>query len=412
MDTLRADHTSMGSRGEDLTPQLRTRLLPDAVYFPRAYSTAPWTLPSVSSLLTSRYPSSLQVSTLVSRLQDSHLTMAEIFREQGYATCGIVSHLLLDSGYGFQQGYDRFNNRNISDEFSNHASISSPGVTRDALEFVRNNREQKFFLMMHLFDPHYIYLDHDGSCPYEGNFTTRDINKMREWIRSGAYRDEDIEYLKCCYRSEVRFTDDHLGGFLAELKQMGLYDDTVIVFTSDHGEEFLERGRVGHSTTLYSELVHIPLMIKPPKALPLRLSGEETISNLDVLPTVLGLLGIKAPAELEGADLVASASPARAVFAEVRHRDFGRLIDMTTVISGQWKMIHDLVDDRFELYDLKGDPGERVNRYDLRPSGYASLKMALMRWEERFRKAPQKAVKQRKVLSEEEEKRLKSLGYL
>lgn len=412
IDTLRQDFTSLHPAGLGHTPEIQRQLQPDAVYYPRAYSTAPWTLPSIASILTARYPSSLGVSDLLSRLSDSHLTLAEILKEEGYTTHGIVSHLLLTPKYGLHQGFDILDDSIVTDRSFGDTTISSPRVTDKGIAFIRGHQRDKFFLMLHYFDPHFVYLEHEQACPYQGPFTSRDINTLRNLIRQNNYQAEDLHYLTCSYGSEVAFTDAHLGRFLSELKSLGLYDNTIIVLVSDHGEEFAERRQLGHSTTLYSELTHIPLLIKPTIAPAARLRPQPLASTLDILPTVLTMLDIKTPDNLQGQSLTQPVPPDRVVFAEVNHRNFGRLISQNAAISGHWKLIHNLVEKTYELYDLVTDAAEQNNQFEQRPPAYAGLKMNLVRWEEQQRQAAHGPVNRKKILSPEEERKLKSLGYL
>ncbi len=412
VDALRPDFTSLVPGGPDNTPKLREMLLPDSVYFPLAFANAPWTLPSVSSLLTSRYPSFLQVENLMSRLDEAQLTLAEVLREEGYVTGAIVSHTLLTEIHGIHQGFSYFNDRNISDDFHNQAAISSPGVTDDAIDFIRKNHENKFFLMLHYFDPHFMYLDHDDSCPYQGPFNSWDFNQMLIAIHEGDYSPHDLDYLRCCYSSEIRFTDRHLGRLLTELKKNGLYDESLIVFTADHGEEFAEKGGFGHSTSLYNEQIRIPFMIKPPGSISSRLYPDQMVSNLDLKPTVLDLLAVKAPEGMQGKSLARENQAARYIFSEVNHENFAYKIDQAAVMSAGWKLIRDNEKQSYELFDLVNDPFELNDRYAASPPILASLKANLLRWENLIAREKRKPAKTRKPMSEAEKRKLKSLGYL
>ena len=143
VDTLRSDYTAIGDETTTNTPYLKNKLMPESLYFRNAYSNSPWTLPSVASLLTSRYPSQINIDSLVSRLDDKHLTITEILKNRGYFTYGVISHLLLQQKFGLQQGFSIYNEDNISTEFSNHNSISSPGITNDAIQFIRRHKKKK-----------------------------------------------------------------------------------------------------------------------------------------------------------------------------------------------------------------------------------------------------------------------------
>ncbi|MCK5222975.1 MAG: sulfatase, partial [Candidatus Aminicenantes bacterium] len=306
VDTLRTDHTSIEEPGRRTTGYLKDTLLPDSIYFSKGYSNSPWTLPSVSSMITSRYPSQLGIRSLISKIDDKDFTIAELMREEGYRTGAVISHILLKENYGISQGFDYFNDRNISGEYGNHIAISSPGVTKDAVKFIQAKKDEKFFLLLHYFDPHYIYLDQEENIEYQGKFRSKDISYLREQIRNDDFSGEDTNYLKYCYDSEIRFTDFYVGKVIEELKNSGIYDNTIIIFTSDHGEEFVERGWLGHSTTLYQEQTGVPIMIKPADRshLSLKNLGNIPVSNVDLVPTLISMAGLRRMPGISGADLL------------------------------------------------------------------------------------------------------------
>ncbi|MFC2168187.1 sulfatase [Acidobacteriota bacterium] len=413
VDTLRSDYTAIGNNTTPNTPYLKADLMPDSLCYSNAFSNSPWTLPSVSSLLTSQYPSRLNINNLVSRLDEKHLTLTEILRERGYFTYGAVSHLLLQQKYGLHQGFNIYNEKNISAEYYNHNSISSPGITDNAIQFIRKNRKRKFFMLLHYFDPHYSYINHNPSSSYSGEFTSRDISYLRALIRENKYAVQDIDYLKDSYSSEIVFTDFHIGKVIDELKSKNIYDKTLIVFTSDHGEEFVEKGWLGHSTTLYNEQIKIPLLIKRPSTV-LKFEAptqSQFVSNIDIAPSVLRLLGISPSPQFQGEDIFSDNSENRFVFSEVVQREYGELKDKTCVISNGWKLIYDFVTKQYELYNLEKDRDENKNILGSNGDVERTLKMRLGKWSNENRIKPQPA-KLRKPLTDQEKKKLKSLGYI
>ncbi|MEN8152923.1 MAG: sulfatase [Acidobacteriota bacterium] len=413
VDTLRSDFTSTGNTKKNTTEYLKDSLLPDSLYFKRAYSNAPWTLPSIASMVTSKYPSKLGIRNLVSRLGERDFTLAELMREKGYKTCSIISHILLKKVYGFSQGFDIFNERNISDKFGNHYSISSPGISEDAVEFIKKNKKNKFFLFLHYFDPHYIYIDHEKKGDYSGSFTSKDIAFLRKQISENNYSENDINYLTDCYDTEIRFTDFHIGKVIEELKKTGLYENTVIVFTSDHGEEFVERGWLGHSTSLHSEQINVPLLIKPSKRSEIKsfIEDEIPVSNLDIIPTLTSLMGFKNLPGAAGADLLSNDIKDNYVFSEVSQKEFGDHIEHISVIWKEWKLIRDLNNKVFLLYNLKEDPSEKKNIFGKFPGIEAKLKVKIAKWLRGNRKTG-KIKRREKPLSDSEREKLKTLGYI
>ncbi len=415
VDTLRSDHTSIEDPGKRTTGYLKNTLLPDSIYFRKGYSNSPWTLPSISSMLTSKYPSQLGIRNLISKIGEREFTLPELMREEGYITGGVISHILLNENYGFAQGFDYFSDKNISGEYGNHIAISSPGVTEDALKFIQSQKDRKFFLFLHYFDPHYIYLDHEKREDYSGKFTSKDISFLRNQIRKKEFSTKDTDYLKHCYDTEIRYTDFYVGRVIDELKKKGIYDNTIIVFTSDHGEEFVERGWLGHSTTLYNEQTAVPIMIKPADMEHLRLRKfEETpVSNIDLLPTLITMAKLKRMPGITGTDLFGADPSDHTFFGEVSQKEFGSDIELVSVVWKNWKMIKDLKNNLFELYNISRDREEKLNLTGSDPVIYIStkLKIKLQRWLKKVRK-PGPSGKKRSSLSDSEKRKLKTLGYI
>lgn len=413
VDTLRADYTAIGNKTSPNTPQIKNKLMPDSLSIGTAFSNSPWTLPSVSSLLTSQYPSRINVNNLVSRLEKKHLTLTEILKDRGYFTYGAVSHLLLQQKYGLHQGFTIYNEDNISSEFYNHNSISSQGITDDAIQFLSQHGKKKFFMLLHYFDPHYTYINHEPSTSYSGEFTSQDISFLRDLIRENKYTTQDLDYLKDSYRSEIVFTDFYIGLVIDELKSRNIYDNTLIVFTSDHGEEFVEKGWLGHSTTVYNEQIKIPLLFKLP-SIELNLTPpaqNQAVSNIDIAPSVLRVLGFPPFPQFQGVDIFSEHPEDRFVFSEVVQREYGEFKDNACVISNGWKLIYDFVTKHYELYNLEKDRDENTNVLGSNDDVERTLKMRLAKWANENRIKPAQTNK-REVLTDQEKKKLKSLGYI
>jgi len=413
VDTLRSDHTSLEYPELGTTGFLKDTLLPDSVYFRKGYSNSPWTLPSISSMITSRYPSQLGIRNLISKINEADFTITELMREEGYRTGAVISHILLKKSYGISQGFDYFNDRNISGEFGNHIAISSPGVTKDAINFIQAKKDGKFFLFLHYFDPHYIYLDHEKKTGYKGKFRSKDISFLREQIRTDNYSERDTEYLRHCYNSEIRLTDFYIGKVIDQLKRSGIYKNTIIIFTSDHGEEFIERGWLGHSTTLYKEQTGVPIIIKPVNKENLRLRNFENIpvSNIDIVPTLISMAGLKRMPGLSGKDLFSADPDNHFFFSEVSQKEFGSDIELVSVTWKNWKMIKDLKNNHFELYNINEDVEEKTNLIGSVQNISSKLKLKIQKWLKNIRK-PGVKEKKRQALSDSEREKLKTLGYL
>jgi arylsulfatase A-like enzyme len=215
--------------------------------------------------------------------------------------------------------------------------------------------------------------------------------------QQGQLGDADAAELVRRYDSEIRFTDHHIGRVLAHLREREQLDRTLVVLTADHGEEFLDHGRLGHTKTLYDEVVGVPLIVRAPGAGPAVV--EEPVALVDVVPTILEALGLPVPDELEGLPLGAT-SAGRFLFTSTDRRQPKR-----AAVGRGRKRIHDLRTGRYEEYDLLSDPREQ------RPSEAAdpALASALERFEQRL--TEEHRVTPSLDLSPGERERLRLLGY-
>ncbi|MBD3261911.1 MAG: sulfatase-like hydrolase/transferase, partial [Candidatus Altiarchaeales archaeon] len=250
IETTRADHLGLYGYGRETTPVIDSLGSVSTVY-ENAYAQAPWTRTSIASLMTSRYPRHHGVldTSKESVLDESLITLPEVFKANGYATGAVVTHSNLKSEFGFNQGFDYFNERMLDWPAGN--------VLLESLQWVNKTREP-FFLWIHLSDPHGHYTP---PKPYEDLFSRHEEglilpqnthkNAVLKRIEAGNLSKKDIERMIGLYDSEIRYTDDSLGAFLVTLKQLGLGEDTIVVLTADHGEEFFDHGGFEHGHTLY-----------------------------------------------------------------------------------------------------------------------------------------------------------------
>lgn len=336
VDTMRADHVGAYGYQRPTTPAI-DQLAKEGTVFTRAYSHSPWTMPSVASILTSLTPRDHGITKWEQPLEERFLTLAEYLATHGYYTAAYVSHVIFEPEYHYNQGFDTYDYSVIEkgepDEISTAKEISDLVVA--ALE---KNTYQPFFMWLHYFDPHNDYLLHE---PYNFGGQPMDL-----------------------YDSEIRFTDEQIGRVFAKLKELKLWDNTVIVVMADHGEEFYEHGWRYHSRTLYEELIHIPLVIRVPGFKPQKL--PTIVAESDVAPTLCRLAKLPVPREFKGKRIQYKkpflSTPRfidrenRVVFAETFR--FGR---KQGFVFENWKYIHDLKTSRFEMFDLQADPLEKNN---------------------------------------------------
>jgi arylsulfatase A-like enzyme len=396
VDTLRKDHLGCYGYSRNTSPNV-DRLARESVRYDRAISQAPWTAPSVGSLLTSQYPGVLGIEDEASILEDEWIVLPEVLREHGYVTAAVVSHIYCSSRWNFDQGFDFFDESNIQ----GHNDSTSADVTWEALTFLENRTDAPFFLFLHYFDPHDTYLEHTGFLfPSDEEYQ---LHQLPENLRP-----EDIAEVVRRYDSEIAFTDHHIGKVLDRLRELELYDDTLIVFTADHGEEFREHGSFRHGYTLYDELINVPLIIKYPDR-----GGEEvghTVALLDLYPTILDLAGISVEHGMQGVSLAGSATgeeaPARTVFSETSRNN----LLLRAAVTRRHKLILNPRTVEFEFYNLVADPGEQNILDDADPDGYLSLSESLQTWLNETSATRREGT--RIELTPEEQERLRSLGYL
>ncbi len=302
IDTLRSDHVGAYGHDRDTTPNL-DRLATEGVRFANASSVSSWTLPGHASLLTGLYPAEHGVVSDHNALPPSAVTLAEIFQERGYETYAAVSHVYLTSRWGFAQGFDALDDRVA--EGSPHRPVASR-IVDSALGWLsaRNDTERPFFAWLHIFDPHWDYSPPSPwDTRFDGEYTgsmTGDYSSMRPYIKALATREKppelsgrDVEHLLALYDGEIAYADHHVGRLLDRLGATGELDDTLIVFTSDHGEEFMEHGSLeGHQWTLYDEVVQVPFMMRFPDGRHAGAVVDRPVSTVTAAGTILDALGI------------------------------------------------------------------------------------------------------------------------
>ncbi len=417
VDTLRADHLGFAGYSRPTSPQL-DRLAAESIIFDRAFAQAPWTSPSVASLLTSRYPGTLGYadSKDPAVVEDDALLLAEILAERGYRTHAVVSHTYVGSPLGFDQGMSTFDEGDARGPLH----VSSASVTDKAIALLDGAGDEPLFLLLHYFDPHFSYLLHEGfdfDPDYRGDVKSGErYGTLVQRAREQTLSEQDVEYIRALYDSEIRFTDLHLGRLLQHLRDSGRYDDAVIVFTADHGEAFLDRNDrwIGHGKTLFGELIHVPLLFKLPEGKSAGTRVATPVALVDVVPSLLDVLGLPAPPDsrFEGRTLPLAAPEALHELAAepVYSETMARQRWLQSIVLGRWKLIADRKSDRLRLFDLEADPGERRNLAKANPETALELAETLNAWSTRI--GTERRAGATPSFSAEELERLRALGYL
>jgi arylsulfatase A-like enzyme len=403
VDTLRADHLGSYGYTRRTSPHLDA-LAADSLRFTRAFSSAPWTTPAVAALLTSRHPSSLGITNVQSPLPRDVVLLPEMLQEAGYRTGAFVSHSFVSEKWGFARGFDTFDESNVK----GHLATTSPRLVDLAIRWIDDLEptDSPFFLLVHFFDPHFVYLEQPGFAfggvepSYHGPVHSGALpSRLAE--APGGLDDADLRELERLYDSEIAVTDRAIGRLLDHLRAKGLYDSALVVATADHGEEFLDHGALDHAKTLYDELMNVPLLVKLPGVEPTRV--DRSVALVDVLPTIADWLDVEPPAETRGVSLLGRDDTPRPIFLETQ-----RLRRLRGVVLGNLKLIVDLDSGEVELFDLASDPDERSNLSAGRPEQVRTLRRLV----DALGAEGQRDDAETLELSDEERARLKALGYL
>jgi arylsulfatase len=420
VDTMAARHLGCFTPGLDCSPTI-DRLAAEGAHFTHAYSTAPWTQPAVASLFTSQLPSDAGVTRMFSTLPDSLLTLAEVMRQSGRWSMGVTSNWIVTDEYGFGQGFEKLNDSPVA----GHDAITDGDVTDAGLLILDRVGKRPFYLYLHYFDPHWYFNHHpqfDRTSGYTGRLEPgMDIDDLlRDRHELTA---EDLEYLRDLYREEIAFTDHQISRVLTRLDELGLRENTLVVLTADHGEAFMEHDWIGHTANLYDELIHVPLIFHLPGKIAAR-TVETPVTLMDVLPTLADVIGAPTAGQpWRGRSLLGEITGAggqdspRALLAEVSYVSPDgwpsgdgqtKRFFSTSVRLRDTKVIHDLQDGRWEIYDLATDPLERTNRWDDGISLQDDLKELLESWEQ----VRGQGGEVRQNLDPETVRKLRSLGYV
>lgn len=389
IDSLRADHLGAYGYGRATSPAI-DGLAAEGVLFERTTSSTSWTLPSHASLFTGLPIAGHGCHSKRTKLRPAALTLAERLQSAGYRTAGFWSGPYLHPVFGLGQGFEEYVNCASFGYFEepapgaqrkanqqSHEDITNPKLTREVLGWLDKRQaeadQRPFFLFVHMWDVHYDFFP---PAPYDVMFTgdyagSADGTTMRK-LPGQELDAADKEHTRALYDGEIAWTDLHVARILERLESQGLKENTLVILTADHGEEFWERGNFGHRKNLFEESVHIPLVLRYPPSVPAGLRVQSPTSIVDVLPTVLEVLGLEASWDaegLEGRSLVPAwmgqaEVPERWIFAELQRPRPGD--SRVALRRGHWKLLFasesqellglwNLESDAAELHNLLGE---------------------------------------------------------
>jgi choline-sulfatase len=339
VDTLRADHLGCYQPGKRSTPHIDD-LAKKGTLFSQVSTPFPLTLPAHVALFTSLYPFTDGVQDNGIPLNSTASTLATVLKSAGYKTAAFVSSFVLDRRFGLSRGFDVYDG-----PIDVHNKITSSPVERKrigsqtadaAMNWLKSNSSSPFFLFLHLYDLH---------LPYD------------------LPPDPSLRHGETGYAAEVAYEDRVMGDFLNFLATQGLFDKTLIVFTSDHGEGLGDHGESTHGYFVYQSTLHVPLIVHWPAGFTHSPGGrvDEIASLLDVAPTILDAIGLPRAVEMRGRSLIGS-RPADAVYSESLYarNHFGCAV-LRTLRAGRYQYIES---PKPELYDLSSDPNQQHNLYE------------------------------------------------
>ncbi|MEQ8765174.1 MAG: sulfatase [Planctomycetota bacterium] len=417
VDTLRADRLSVYGYERPTSPNL-DRFAEAGLLFENVTAPSSWTWPSTATILTGLTPPAHGVNDGNSSfLSDEIETLAEKIRRRGLLTYAVTANPLVGPEKNFDQGFNVFDTVPWS---------SAASVNTRFLHWLDARPGMQFFAYLHYFDPHSPYddpRDPDGALfdpNYDGDLDGQSVNELISQINwkqppeSGPieFTQRDIEHLSARYDGCINYWDEQFGRLIEELKRRDLWDDTLVILTSDHGEAFLEHGLIAHVSSLYEEVLHVPLIIGGGafRGEPRRIDALVPLTS--ILPTVLRRL--KAPVELRlpGLDLLGRSPGVDVAFATTLLGRYGpdRIISpMGAIRTPDQKLIITTIPRVTELYDLDSDPAEKDDLANEEPALVGTLRGELTEWTV---KESQLAPKYRVGIDESTQDTLERLGYV
>ncbi|MBN2561203.1 MAG: sulfatase [Phycisphaerae bacterium] len=405
LDTVRADCVGVETKDGPLTPSI-DEVARQGTKFANAFAPAPWTVPSHASLFTGLYPHEHQAVHGQFRLRESRETMAEILRSRGYKTGGFTCNPWLHRRSGMAQGFDTY--EEVYKQVKNNKEKGAASATQMVTTWIgeRAGEDAPFFLFVNYLEAHLPYIP-PGRILDRMNVAEEAPRRRftlgqaeRTITGKSTLSPEDIVWVRTLYQAEIAYLDEQVGTLVSCLRSSGCLDDTILIITSDHGEHLGEHSLMGHEFSLCDPVLRIPLVIRYPKALAAGQSVGRPVSLVDILPTVLAILG--------DGELVSGSGEKHLLYAEATDEsedggERGILAEYSRpfkLINDYWRSKYPDIDmsrydvslkslrkGRFRyvlsgrgeevLYDLAANPGEDQNVANSYPEETASLRAKL-----------------------------------
>ena len=428
IESLRPDHLGFYTGLRPTSPNLDA-LAEQSVVFEDAHSVTSWTLASHASIFSGLYPSAHGAVGARSRLDDGVVTLAEILSEAGYQTAGFATGPYLGRRHNLNKGFEHYDDSVATVGLSGgaHDDVTTPLLEPLVSKFLSSSRDRKrpLFFFAYLWDPHYDYIP---PPPFDTMFVDSEAEQISvsryesSNIVDAGISDAELRYVESQYDGEIRFTDEYLGRFFDLLRNQGLWEDSLIVITADHGEEFFDHGQKGHKRTLYVESVHVPLLIKFPKSVRTG-RDDRLVSLVDLFPTILEAAGIESDAIHQGVSLLKTDPETdRSIFFELlstfyHRRGGGQEIEKEEhewwgVRQGDDKLLLLPSENRVELYRTRLDPTEQLNVAIENSELVALLKGKIDDWKRESRSLGGTRQPIEADLDQDQLERLRALGYI
>jgi arylsulfatase A-like enzyme len=413
LDAARAGSFGAYGHGRRTTPEI-DRIASEGVVFEQASSAAVYTLASMASIWTSRYPDEVRAGRVhAESLPSAPLTLAERLGAAGIHAAGFTANGIAGPAFGLQRGFAEY-----AEVFRGNPSNEADVFRLELWPWLEANRGRRFFAYAHVREPHFPY---DPRPPYDTLFgpdgpIAKPLRKDKQFLADVDWGGRGLtppeaEHLARLYDGNLAFADHEVGALRQKLEQLGLWDDTVLILTADHGEALFEHGYVGHNHQLYEASVRIPLIVRFPKGRgPAGRRIAAPVEQLDIAPTILECFGIEKPeAAFAGwslLPLIEGAPGKRAAFARtVGERPIFGIRD------ARYKLLFDSARGTFEFYDRAVDPDERSNRNATDVLQAAAYRARLFRWILAVT-AGERGESQAPSLAPEQQENLRALGYV
>ena len=401
IDTLRADRLGVYGYERDTSPNIDTWAR-SSLIFDNAVAESSWTLPSHVTMLSGLLPGNHATVRPTLRPGDSVVLLPEIFADAHYRTIGLTDAGYMVSEHGFDRGFDVFDSKNKTFD----------ATARRAMEEIsRLQDHERFFLFLHTYDVHCPY---DPSEPFRQMFVSADAEFIDTEGRCGnpdfnslPLTAGQIQYLSDSYDASIRELDEQFAHFIEQLRSQGLLENTVVILTSDHGEEFGEHGQIGHERTLFRESLMVPLIVASPQLAPGR--SHSLVGLVDVAPTALSLAGVEFAVPFDGNSLNDRANEGATGGSLSRFSELSWQGKLRSIMTPEWHLILDLEDRQSLLFSRSNDSPESLDLADDEPEIVDRLMEDLRYYQAQLEPRPAEPIGPQ---DSEQIEQLRALGYI